>query len=267
MSKHKILYFVGLGLILYVSINFSSPLRDHVLGFSNHIKKNLVSFVDKVHSEINTFFNQKEKILSLQKQLQKSEKTAQLSVAFAAKLNHFLDESKLQHYDPDLYFSQVISYVKLGDYTKLWIDFPGFKPNLIYGLLYKGYAAGIVENQDGRPMARLLGDPQMMFSVVIGKEKYLGVLFGNSPNLDVKYIPTYATVKKGDEVTTGGNDNIFFEGIKVGKVIRVESNNLYKSAIVKPYATIKNPDFFYVVDVNTKYIKELNTSVISDALK
>ena len=267
MIKYKIFYLAGLGAILFISIKFSSPLRNHVLDFSNNIKKNLVSFVDKIHSEINTFFDQKEKILSLQKQLQKSEKTAQLSVAFAAKLNHFLDESKLQHNDPDLHFSQVISYVKLGNYTKLWIDFPEFKSDLIYGLLYKGYAAGIVENQAGRPMARLLGDPQMMFSVVIGKEKYLGVLFGNSPNLDVKYIPTYAKVKKGDEVITSGNDNIFFEGIKVGKVIEIESNNLYKSAIVKPYATIKNPNFFYVVDVNTKYIKELNTSVISDALK
>ncbi len=267
MIKQKGLFLLGLGFIIFLSVNFSHNLKENILDFSNKIRTNIVQTVSNIKIQTQTFFHQKEQIIHLQKQLEKSEKRAQLSVAFAAKLNHFLDEYKLKEYDPDLHLTQVIGYVKMGDFTKLWLDFPSFKKNQIYGLLYKGYAAGIVDSQASKPMARLLGDTKMMFSVAIGKDKHLGVVFGNTPNLYVKYIPSYASIKIGDEVITSGNDNIFFEGIKVGKIIHVESNNLYKSALIKPYAQIKNPNFFYVVDVNTQYIKELNSDKLNDALK
>ncbi len=267
MIKQKGLFLLGLGFMIFLSINFSQKFQNYVLDFSNKIRTNIVHFMDNIQTKTKTFFHQKEQILLLQKQLQKSEKTAQLSVAFASKLNHFLDEYKLQNYDPDLHFVQALAYVKIGDFTKLWLDFPDFKKDQIYGLLYKGYAAGIVDALDNKPMARLLGDPKMMFSVAIGKEKHLGVVFGDTPNLYVKYIPAYASINVGDEVITSGNDNIFYEGIKVGRVVEIESNNLYKSALVKPYASIQNPNFFYVVDVNTLYIKELNTTRTNDALK
>ena len=119
-------------------------------------------------------------------------------------------------------------------------------------MIYKGFAAGIVDEQDAKPVARLLTNVKTMFSVAIGKKKHLGVLFGGKHYLEIKYIPTYAKINRGDEVITSGNDNIFYEGIKVGKVVNVQTNNLYKMAVVKPYIRINNPDFFYVVDVNTK---------------
>ncbi len=252
MTKNKTLAFLIAGTLLFVSVNYSSYIREKLISVPLAVKSAIVGFSDKLTKQYNAFFDQKKKILELEKELKECKKTALLSTAFASKLNHFLEESKLQKYDPDLHFVRAVSYVKLGDFSKMWIDFPKFKPSLVYGLMYKGFAAGIVEEQDGKPLARLLSNTKTMFSVAIGEKKHLGVVFGGIHYLEVKYIPAYAEVNRGDEVITSGNDNIFYEGIKVGEVIEVQTNNLYKMAIIKPYIEIRNPDFFYVVDINTK---------------
>ncbi len=252
MTKNKTIVVLVAGTLLFVSVNYSSYIREKFIVFPLAVKSTIVSIADKFSKEYKAFFDQKKKILQLEKELLNCKKTALLSTAFASKLNHLLEESKLRKYDPDLHFVRAVSYVKLGDFSKMWIDFPNFDSSLVYGLIYKGFAAGIVEEQDAKPIARLLTNEKTMFSVAIGEKKHLGVLFGGKYYLEVKYIPTYAQINRGDEVVTSGNDSLFYEGIKVGKVIDVQTNNLYKMAIIKPYIEIKNPDFFYVVDVNTK---------------
>ncbi len=261
MIKNKLLFVLVLGTILYLSINFTPLLREHVLTLPLKIKSSIVHTKERIGREINTFFHQKEKIAALEKSLEKCSEQAQLSTAFAAKLNHFMEENSLQIYDPRLFLVQALSYVKLGDFSKLWLDFPDFNSSRIYGLLYKGYAAGIVDAEDTHPVARLLSNEKMIFSVKIGKEGDLGVAFGGKEFLSVKYIPSYADIKVGDEVITSGNDNIFYEGIKVGEVVAIESYNLYQTAAVKPYALLHDPEYFHAVDTAIKVPKEHNTTV------
>jgi len=73
--------------------------------------------------------------------------------------------------------------------------------------------------------------------------------FGHDNLLEIKYIPNYENPKIGDEVITSGNDNLFYEGIKVGKVIAVEKKDMYKIATLKPYANPKDAQFLYAVEV------------------
>ncbi len=267
MIKNRLLLAFAVVVIIYISLNFSPVIRQKLLVFPMRIKTYILDTVTDIHHQINAFYAQKEKILLLEKELEIAQKNAALSVAFASRLNHFLEENKLEEYHPYLTLVRGLSYVKLGDFGRLWLDFPGFDPDKIYGLLYKGYAAGIVDNEDGYPMARLLSDEKMVFSVAVGEKKHLGVAFGGKHFLSVKYIPTYAEIKVGDEVITSGDDNIFYEGIKVGEVVKIEVYNLYKMAVVEPYAQLHDPEFFYAVDAHAHPIKEHNKTAVGDALK
>jgi rod shape-determining protein MreC len=143
----------------------------------------------------------------------------------------------------------VIAYEELDNPFRMWIEYPNFDRNRSYGLVHKGFTAGIVYSKFDKALAHLQLDKRVVFSVLIGSDKLLGVLFGNEKNLLIKYIPAHANVKIGDEVVTSGSDNLFYEGIKVGKVVEIKTKNIYKIAIVEPYMKVKKPNFFYIVDL------------------
>lgn len=267
MIKNRLVLIATIGIILYMSVNFSAVVREKVISFPLSIKSYILRQQENIITEFTTLFNQKKQILVLQEELKTCQKTATLSVAFAAKLNHFLKENGLQPYEPGLYPVQGLSYVKLGDFSMMWLDFPEYNRTMIYGLLYKGYAAGIIDDKNGKPIARLLTNNKMIFSVAIGKGKHLGVAFGEKDFLRVKYVPSYSNIAIGDEVITSGNDNIFYEGVKVGEVVHIQATNLYKTALVKPYAELNQPEFFYAVDIHTPDVDERNSTLFSDALK
>ncbi len=248
MIKNRLLLLFLAGALFYISVNFNTPLREKLLALPLQIKTNILRTADSMKREIDAFFDQQQKILRLEKELEGCRKTAALSVAFGAKLNHFLQEAGMRPYHPKLHLVRALSYVTLGDFSTMWLDFPDYNRSKIYGLLYKGYAAGIVDRKEGYPLARLPMNKKMIFSVIVGEKRYLGVVFGGAHFLEVKYIPTYADIKVGDEVLTSGEDNIFYEGIKVGEVIDIREYNLYKIAIVKPYVQMEKPDFFFAVD-------------------
>jgi len=248
MIKKRFWFLFVIGVILYLSVNFSPWLRQKVLALPLYVKSHFLQSTDRIKNQFSMLRNQRAKIAELEKKLRESQKSALLSVAFASKLNHLLEENRLKKYDPRLHPVQGLSYVKLGDFSRMWLDFPDFNRSRIYGLLFMGYAAGIVDTEHGQPIARLLNNKEMIFSVAVGKQKHLGVLFGGEAFLSVRYLPVYADIKPGDEVITSGADNIFFEGVKVGEVIDVQEYNLYKTAQVKPYASLQNPRFFYAVE-------------------
>ncbi|MDR3346443.1 MAG: rod shape-determining protein MreC, partial [Campylobacteraceae bacterium] len=90
-------------------------------------------------------------------------------------------------------------------------------------------------------------DPKSTFAVYLGSEKIKGIAFGAENSIEVRYIPLWTEPKVDDEVITSGLDNIFFEGVRVGKVTDVHKDESYFTAVVKPYAAISVPDFFHVV--------------------
>ena len=52
-------------------------------------------------------------------------------------------------------------------------------------------------------------------------------------------------IKKGDEVITSGMDNIFFEGLKVGRVTEVTNLADMKIATVKSYVNVLKKKYFH----------------------
>jgi rod shape-determining protein MreC len=249
MPKNKIVLGSLFVTLLFLSLNYSNPLKNHVLSYSNSIKLFFIEQYDRISGNIQRHFRQKEQIKSLQNEVETLRSPAQLSAVFATKLNQFLEEANLSAYNPILNLSRVIAYEELDNPFRMWIEYPNFDRNRSYGLVHKGFTAGIVYSKFDKALAHLQLDKRVVFSVLIGSDKLLGVLFGNEKNLLIKYIPAHANVKIGDEVVTSGSDNLFYEGIKVGKVVEIKTKNIYKIAIVEPYMKVKKPNFFYIVDL------------------
>jgi rod shape-determining protein MreC len=249
MRRKSILFSAFLLLfILFFYQNYQN-ITNKILQTSHSIKSTFITQKEKFLSAVESHFYQKEQLEILQKKLKELEKKSSLSVAFAAKLNHLLKEANLTAYNPKLHLVQVIGYQTMQDKNRLWIDFPNYNPQKNYGLIYQGYSAGIIKEKNSLPLAILQADKESLFSVYIGEKHIQGVAFGNGDTIEVKYIQTYENPLVGDEVITSGNDKIFYEGIKVGEVIKVEKKDMYKIATVKPYIHPQDAHFFYAVEV------------------
>ncbi|MDR0408139.1 MAG: rod shape-determining protein MreC [Campylobacteraceae bacterium] len=244
-NKLKILLLITF--LVIISINYTNGLR----GFSNDISAFVVNIYanskESFSNSINEHFNQRDEIIALKKRNMELEtKTLDLT-AVSYKLNTMLKEANLSEYAPKTKLVRALSYANLGDYNKIWLDFDNFNATKVYGLIQGGYTVGIVTNSNQRALALLQYDPKSTFSVYIGDEKIKGIAFGANDNIEVRYIPLWTEPKEGDEVVTSGLDNIFFEGVRVGRVMSVQKDESYFMAVVRPYANVDIPSFFHVI--------------------
>ena len=144
-------------------------------------------------------------------------------------------------------FARVLSYIDFDNYTKVWLDLEK-KDNSILGVISEDYAAGIVVNQDGKAKALLNGNEKTNYAIFVGGNKAPGIIHASKSanHLVAKFIPIWFDIKKGDEVITSGMDNIFFEGLKVGKVVSIKKMQDTQEATILPYAKVLKQKSFYV---------------------
>ena len=60
----------------------------------------------------------------------------------------------------------------------------------------------------------------------------------------------------GDEVISSGMDNIFFRGLKVGKVIKINKMPDMQEAIIQAYSQVREKKYFYTYE-NIEEKKEI----------
>jgi len=236
--------------MVFISLRYTQTGRGYIVGFDNFILFKYLNIKKIISDKIDEHFSQQKMIIKLREENKKLEKSALLSIAFAGKLNDLLKDNNISSYKPDVKLIQAISYCKLNDYNKIWLDFKDFNKSKIYGLLYQGYGVGIVVQKDTHPQGLLLKDPNSIFSVYIGVDKIPGVLQGNKKDILVKYIPLWMKPKIGDEVVTSGMDGVFFEGARVGKVAKVIEEESSKTVIIKPYVDLVIPTYLHVITKN-----------------
>lgn len=249
MPKNKIVFGLFVSFLLLISLKYFDPIKEHILEYSNSAKLYVSKKTDFIKKKIQLHFEQTEQIKELKKQVEVLRPLSDQSLVFATKLNQLLNESNLTSFNPTHKLSQVISYEKLDNPLRLWIEIPSYDPAKKYGLIYNGFTAGVVYPKFKKPLAYLQTDEKVLFSVFVGVENEIAVIFGNKKGLIIKYIPTKTNIKIGDEVVTSGKDGLFYEGIKVGKIVKIEIKNEYKIAIVDPYMKHDKPNFFYAIDL------------------
>ena len=129
----------------------------------------------------------------------------------------------------------VLSFVDFKDFSKVYLDVKD-ETAKIRGLIYDDMTAGIALVENQKFVGLLNTNEKCGYSVYVGKQKAPGVTAGikHSNKLLVKYIPVWMDIKAGDDVITSGMDGIFFEGLRVGKVLSVQRQAMYQEATVLP---------------------------------
>jgi len=230
---------------LYYTDTIQSPFIDSL----NHIKTTYHNSTAFVKKQFYKHFFQAKHIEELSEQLQQYENNHLVMQQLASEINSLFKEnhSKLKT-DPRVQLVRTISYENFGDFNRIWMDIPDYNSSKIYGLIYKELVAGIVINKKNRPLGLLNRDIKSSYAVEIGKLKAPGIAHGNNgKNLVVKFIPAWFEINEGDEVITSGLDNIFFKGLRVGRVISVKSSQGYQNAIVEPYYNSESPKYFHII--------------------
>lgn len=249
MNKQRFtltLFFVGcVGGALY----FSPFLQAPFLKLSETIKLSYLDQIQSFDQSVKEHINQKNTIIRLQRENRYYERELLTLHQVADEYKNLLrEENSSMTALPDLGLVRTISYVRMGDPHKLWLEMDDFNPKLVYGLLYRGYAAGIVVSDHKRPMALLNGDLKSTYAVSVGSSMAPGIVRGNNErHLIVEFIPTWVPIAVGDQVVTSGLDQIFLAGLKVGKVISISRSSGYQSAVLEPYFYAKKPAYFHII--------------------
>ncbi len=249
MNKQKLFFALLLIVAVGGALYFTGLLQSPILRMTHVVKSSYLDAVETIRHTVEEHFNQQAAIASLRSKNRFYEQELLTLHQIADEYQKLLGEhnSTFQtHARVELL--RAISYVRFGDPHKLWVEMEHFDPDQVYGLLYRGYAAGIVISSHSRPMALLNGDVKSSYAVNVGPSVAPGIVRGNdAKHLIVEFIPTWIPISVGDEVTTSGLDQIFLAGLKVGKVVSISRAQGYQSAIIEPYFYGKNPGYFHVV--------------------
>lgn len=249
MNKQRLTLALFLILSVGGALYFSPFLQSPLIHLSQSIK---IVYLDQIAGIQNAFtkhLNQAETITELQEKNRYYERELLTLHQVADEYANLLREanSSLKTI-PSVVLVRTISYIRMGDPHKLWLEMENFNPGRVYGLLYRGYVAGIVVSNNRSPMALLNGDIKSSYAVSVGSSSAPGIVRGNNERrLIVEFIPTWVPISVGDEVVTSGLDKIFLSGLKVGKVISISKASGYQSAIIEPYFYAKNPAYFHVI--------------------
>ena len=242
-----IIFFLTIGLLYLFRID---KLIVEKLSFSNNFKNIYINNIINVSSKIEKYFNNVTTIDRLQKdnnelkQYQILYQTTQKRLDTLKKFISEMDVNIINSHNVKL--AKVLSYINFNDFTKVWLDLPKVDDTIL-GLIVKDYAAGIVINNNGKSVALLNGNKECSYAVFIGEDKVPGIVTSSKDgkNLTIQFIPIWAEIKIGDEVITSGMDNIFFEGLKVGRISEESKRPDMQTAIVKPYAKVLKKKYFY----------------------
>lgn len=245
--KSKIEFIIIIVCLITASIYLNDRVRSFFLLGTEYIINEISSLEQSIENTISEHFFQAEEIRALRALNAKLEHEASLTSTYAYELNNFLEDKNSSKYEPNVSLVKALSYESIGDYNKIWLDFKDFNSSNVYGLIKDAKTAGIVTSKANKPLAILQTDPECVFSVFIGKNKIAGIANGNYKNIKVKYIYQWLNPKVGDKVYTSGLDGIFFPGILVGKVLKIEEKDFYKSAIIEPDNKLNIPSYLYAI--------------------
>ena len=249
MNK-KLFSFLSILIALFVgALYYSNSIQKPLISAQNQIKINYHNSIKFIEDNFNKHFFQADTIVILREKLDKYENNHLVMQQLASEINDLYKENNSSlKTDPKVELIRTISYEKFGDLNRVWLEIPEYNSSKIYGLTYKEIVAGIVISKNERALGLLNKDIQSSYAVSIGPKHAPGIAHGNNgENLVVKFIPAWFEIQVGDEVITSGLDNIFFKGLKVGRVISFTKSQGYQNAIIEPYYQANDPGYFHMI--------------------
>ena len=251
MSKF-VFFLLTLLIGLFYILHFDEVLTDRFTAV-NKLKKEYLLQTNTLVSNITSFFDQASKIKELTQENQELFKYKSLLTSTNSELSIIkFNMQTLNEHTQSLKIVKVLSYVNFNDFTKVWLDISK-SDDKILALVDGEFSAGIVIQKSNKAQALLNGHEKSNYSVYVGENKAPGIIHQNKHRalLTIKYIPIWINIQVGDEVVTSGMDNIFFEGLKVGKVVKIVKMQDQQEAYIKPYSKVLQKKYFYLYEKET----------------
>ena len=249
MNKNFFLYFFILLALFVGALYYTNTIQSPLLSSLNSIKISYHTIIQTIQESIDKHFSQAQKIATLKEKLQKYENNHLIMQQLIAEIDEMYKENNTSlATNPKTELVRAISYEKFGNLNRIWLEVPDYNASKIYGLIYREMVAGIVIPEDGKALALLNSDIKSTYAVYIGKVQAPGIAHGNNDkNLVVSFVPAWFNIHVGDEVTTSGLDNIFFKGLKVGKVLSITKSQGYQNVVVEQYYKSNRPSYFHLI--------------------
>ena len=248
--KTRIFIIIILLLILGVLLSRNDErITDTLLNVVNPIKQNYKAFTQDIEDKGHSYLFQKESIEKLSKENRILRKRLLAQTHYIKQVKDVYKVlprlSKLPY--RNIALTSTISYVKLNSFSQIILTKPkGLSEKKIYGLMQDSVVAGIARLKHHQLYGYLTSDPMCRFAVFVGDEQAPGIAMGVKENqMVVKFIPKWHKIKEGDPVETSGLDNIFFQGLPVGIVTKVETQSAYKVAYIK--TDLYHPKVFFLI--------------------
>ncbi|EFR46178.1 rod shape-determining protein MreC [Helicobacter cinaedi CCUG 18818 = ATCC BAA-847] len=249
-------------------------IQAKILGVSDYIKTFFLNTGESIADTYNRHFDQAAQIESLNQKLQDYDK---LSLENQNLKNELVKYQKIVGQDgfihglSDFHLARIISFATLGEKDRVWLDtnLSNYRKSealedRIFGIVKDNAALGVAVVQNGRVEGFLNGNANCNYDVYIGQNRVMGIVSGSSGgNLLVDYIP-WTEIHKGDRVFTSGLDGIFLENIPVGVVENVRENYGYLSVEVKPYASLGELSYVWIIDRETPQLHLLQDEIHSN---
>lgn len=263
MKTSRLLIFVFFIVTSVFLLKQEGTVQDKFALLTLPIKENYLQLTNSIENSIDMYLKQSTSVEQLKKEnilLRKYLYQQKIKIVHFEQLTQH-NEKKFNNYD-NILRVQTISYKKLNDFSQIYLTKgEELGKDKIYGLIQKNVVAGIAIKEDGPLKGILLSNPICQFSTFIGEKKTPGIAKGiDSQSIEVNFIPKWSKINIGDKVMTSGLDNIFLPNIPVGTVTNIITKSTYKTAIVKTYADVLHPNFFYLVKEVLHKPEDINIS-------
>lgn len=257
-----ILFIVVLGSV----VGLTPSLRGYVLHSSYIIKEFYINRKDDLQDFLYSYIGQAEKIYALQQQVKELE-AVKLKYQMIKRDMDNLYRTVQMHggYNIlDANLVKVLSYASFGNYTKVWLDFnsQNIDKRKIYGLIQDGVVVGIAKEFNNHLIGILNGDSECSYSVYVGENKVPGIARFEGNQMLIDYIPSWMSIKDGDEVVTSGLDGVFYSDIKVGMIENVRVENGHIRANLLPYINKVNLSYIWLIDTKIPQLITLDQNMI-----
>lgn len=256
-KRNKILWICILIIFVLFLLEINRGLFNYGIALGNGIRTKIYNLKNSISEVFENYTSQAEQIKKLKIIAEQKERgdIENMNLKSEVEQMRTLIDTNIKPRAMESFLVRAYSFVDMGNYSRIWLTGENLSAKLkdgdkVFGLIKDGYTAGIALYKDDLLLGILNGDPKVSYGVYIGEGKSMGILKTDiSGKVVIEYINAWNEIKEGDEIITNGLDNIFFEGIGVGRVKKVRQEFSYIVAEVELYNQNKDIGFYWLIDL------------------
>lgn len=257
-KRNKVLWVCIILVFVLSLLEINNGLFNYAVSFGDGIRTRIYNLKTSISDSLENYTNQATQLENLKNTKEQKERgdiqIANLKAEVAQMRS--LIGTNLKPREVETFLVRAYSFVNMGQYSRIWLTGDDLSPKLkegnkVFGLIKDGYTAGIALYKDDLLLGILNGDSKVSYGVYVGEAKNIGILKTDiSGSVVVEYINAWKEIKVGDEIITNGLDNIFFEGLGVGRVKKVRQEYSYIVAEVELYSQNRDIGYFWLIDLD-----------------